>query len=224
MLNGAVHQKKKSSRSSARETFGTCISWWSAGIDKRILKCPPQQHAGGRSQLCFGSRKHRTWLMFRKSGFGFFKSLYIRQIYSSCRLVLIFAGSRGTWLFCLKKKPINEFNPLFEHALRLSWKYHTARHQPIRQRKTWRSEWKEGECNLKEIVGGRVLGRNATSVLRCCFKYLIFRVELLVELENGSHIPAAVAVVGCGPNRHKRVFEHALVALHHKLVRAANEL
>ena len=49
-------------------------------------------------------------------------------------------------------------------------------------------------------------------------------VEVLVQLEDGGDVAAAVAVVGRGPHGHQRVVEHVLVALHDELVRARDEL
>ena len=49
-------------------------------------------------------------------------------------------------------------------------------------------------------------------------------VEVIVELEDGGDVAAAVAVVGCRPYRHKALGEHVLVSLLDELVGAADEL
>mmetsp|Transcript_76524 Transcript_76524/g.211821 ORF Transcript_76524/g.211821 Transcript_76524/m.211821 type:complete len:353 (-) Transcript_76524:157-1215(-) len=76
----------------------------------------------------------------------------------------------------------------------------------------------------QEVVGRRLLGRHAPCLLRRVLKYLELAVEVLVQLQDGRHVAAAVAVVGRRPDRHQRVAEHPLEALHHQLVRAADEV
>ena len=46
---------------------------------------------------------------------------------------------------------------------------------------------------------------------------------MLIELENGSNIAAAVAVVGGRPNRDQRVVKHLFVAFHDQLMGTADE-
>ena len=74
------------------------------------------------------------------------------------------------------------------------------------------------------VLGSDALGPNpAACVLRRRVEDLELGREVLVELEDGGHVAAAVAIVGRGPHRHEAVVEHELVALHDELVRAADE-
>mmetsp|Transcript_3559 Transcript_3559/g.6806 ORF Transcript_3559/g.6806 Transcript_3559/m.6806 type:complete len:278 (+) Transcript_3559:505-1338(+) len=47
---------------------------------------------------------------------------------------------------------------------------------------------------------------------------------MLVQFEDRSHVATPVAVVGRGPDGDERVVEHVLVALHHQLMRARDQL
>mmetsp|Transcript_20571 Transcript_20571/g.52340 ORF Transcript_20571/g.52340 Transcript_20571/m.52340 type:complete len:241 (-) Transcript_20571:499-1221(-) len=77
----------------------------------------------------------------------------------------------------------------------------------------------------QKVVGGGLLGRNAASLLRCRLEDLVVLRQVLIQLEDRGHVAAAVAVVGRRPHRDERlVGEHVLVALHHKLVGARDEV
>jgi hypothetical protein len=54
-------------------------------------------------------------------------------------------------------------------------------------------------------------------------KDLVLLREVLVELENGRDVPAAIAVVRRAPDGDERAVEHELVALHRELVRARDQ-
>ena len=60
--------------------------------------------------------------------------------------------------------------------------------------------------------------------LRGGSKLLEISLQILIELEDGSNVAAAVAVVGCGPDGNERVIEHRLIAVHHKLVCSADQV
>mmetsp|Transcript_21021 Transcript_21021/g.45841 ORF Transcript_21021/g.45841 Transcript_21021/m.45841 type:complete len:313 (+) Transcript_21021:273-1211(+) len=47
---------------------------------------------------------------------------------------------------------------------------------------------------------------------------------LVLHLANAGNVPAAVAVIGCAPDRYQLVVEHGLVSLHDQLVRPGNEI
>lgn len=60
--------------------------------------------------------------------------------------------------------------------------------------------------------------------MRCSIKDLKRPLQVLIELENGGDVAAAIAVVGRRPDCHKLLIEHPLEALHDELVRAADEV
>ena len=72
------------------------------------------------------------------------------------------------------------------------------------------------------------------SIFTIIMHYLEVLVEVLVELEDGRHIPTPVAVIRRRPNSHETLGsdlsavvllrEHGLVALHHKLVGSRDEV
>ena len=60
--------------------------------------------------------------------------------------------------------------------------------------------------------------------MRRRFEDLIEFCEVFVELEDGSDVTTAVAVIGRGPDRHERIVEHLLVTLHDQLMGSANQV
>lgn len=77
---------------------------------------------------------------------------------------------------------------------------------------------------LEKVVSDGLLGRSAALILRSGVEDGEVFVELFVELQDGSYVAAAVAVVRGGPNGKHGLVEVPLVALHDELMRAAYQL
>lgn len=78
--------------------------------------------------------------------------------------------------------------------------------------------------SLKEVVRWWILGGFLTSGLGCCFKDFECALQVLVHFHHRRDVATAVAVVGSRPHSHQLVVEHPLVALHHELVGAADQV
>ena len=70
---------------------------------------------------------------------------------------------------------------------------------------------------LEEVVRSRVAGGHAAGLLWGSLEDLEVLVHMLIQLEDGRDVPAAVAVVGRGPDRDQLLVEHELEALHDEL-------
>mmetsp|Transcript_33163 Transcript_33163/g.105757 ORF Transcript_33163/g.105757 Transcript_33163/m.105757 type:complete len:344 (+) Transcript_33163:85-1116(+) len=76
----------------------------------------------------------------------------------------------------------------------------------------------------QKVVWRWLLRGDAALVLRRRLEDFEVLVEVLVQLEDGGDVAAAVAVVWRRPDGHQRVVEHVLVPLHHQLVRARDQV
>lgn len=54
---------------------------------------------------------------------------------------------------------------------------------------------------LEEVIGLRLFARHASRFLWCGLEYSEVALKVFVEFEYGSNIAAAVAVIGCTPDR-----------------------
>jgi hypothetical protein len=77
--------------------------------------------------------------------------------------------------------------------------------------------------NIEQRVSLRFGASSQVRVTRAR-SYLESLLQVLVQLQDGRDIAASVAVVGRRPDGHQSVVEHGLVALHHKLMRSADQL
>jgi len=81
-----------------------------------------------------------------------------------------------------------------------------------------------GTRQLQEVVrSGPPAGRLLVVGERGSLEDLVVGLEVLVELQDGGHIPTAIAIVRGGPDGHNGVVEHELVALHDELVSPGNQ-
>ena len=62
-----------------------------------------------------------------------------------------------------------------------------------------------------------LFARDPATLLRCCFEDGEVALEMLVELEDGSHVAAPVAVVRGAPDGQNGLVEVPLVAFHDEL-------
>lgn len=111
--------------------------------------------------------------------------------------------------------------------------------------------------DLQEIIGGRVARWDASRLLRSSFEdlrtrnafsvpqvkykqkaekgapYLEVLIQMLVQLQNGGDVSAAVAVIRRGPYSHQAIRslatftldgEHSLISFHDQLMRTGNQI
>lgn len=78
---------------------------------------------------------------------------------------------------------------------------------------------------LQEVLGlGLLVGEGTTGLLRRRLEDRELLVEVLVEFQDGGDVATAVAVVGGRPHGQQGLSKVPLVALHHQLVAAADQL
>lgn len=70
----------------------------------------------------------------------------------------------------------------------------------------------------------RLFAWNAPAFLRSCLEDGEVSLEVLVQLEDGGHVAASVAIIWRGPDCENSLVEVPLVSLHHELVRSAYHL
>jgi hypothetical protein len=79
--------------------------------------------------------------------------------------------------------------------------------------------------HLQEVLGlGLLVGEGFSGLLWRRLEDGELLVEVFVELQDGGHIAAAIAVVGRRPHRQQGLGEVPLVPFHHQLVAAAHQL
>ena len=99
----------------------------------------------------------------------------------------------------------------------------TMRSWRCRRQQTRRRRARPSPPPHQEVLWRGALGLRAPRLLRRRLEHLKVFVEVLVQLEDGRDVAAAVAVVGRAPHRDQLVVEHPLVAVHHQLVGAGDE-
>ena len=64
---------------------------------------------------------------------------------------------------------------------------------------------------------------DTAGLLRSCLEDLVELCEVLIELEDRSHVTASIAVVWCRPYGDECFVKHFFVAFHHKLMSSRNQ-
>merc|ERR1719461_733614 len=83
---------------------------------------------------------------------------------------------------------------------------------------------KDDDGELQKVICLWLFARNSSGFLRSGLKYGKISRQMLVQFQNGSHVAASVAVVGCTPDSQDSFVKMPFVAFHHQLVCATDHV